>query len=64
VVEIPPVTWHRWELPQLAMLVAIGNQQLYKSIICFVVLSHLSTSSIEAPPELLYLTSRTAIELS
>jgi hypothetical protein len=30
VVELPLMTWHRWELPLLASVVAVGNHQLYR----------------------------------
>jgi len=32
VVELPLMTWHRWELPLPASAVAVGNHQLYPSI--------------------------------
>jgi len=44
-VQLPLMTWHRWELPLPGPFVAIGNYQSYTSIASGVVASHSSTAN-------------------
>jgi len=45
VVELPLMTWHRWELLLPASFIVIGKHQSYTSIASCVVASHSSTSN-------------------